>query len=112
MINSWVRVTFQLQDVVHQDHYKNGQEGQVQVGCHRPGKWLPILDIGSTRIVSKLITGRKRHQDNISVKCIPPHTPDLYNKTGVCSLGIPTFFNFGPKHRLWVLVRTASARQF
>ena len=27
MINSWVRVTFQLQDVAQQDHYKNGQQG-------------------------------------------------------------------------------------
>ena len=31
--------------------------------------------------------------------------------TGVCR-GIPIFLIFAPKHRLWVLVRTASARRF
>ena len=35
----------------------------------------------------------------------------LYSKTGVCR-GIPIFLIFTPKHRLWVLVRTASARRF
>ena len=45
----------------------------------------------------------------MSVKCIPPKTPLLYSKTGVCR-GIPIFLIFDPKHRLWVLVRTASAR--
>ena len=34
-----------------------------------------------------------------------------YSKTGVCR-GIPIFLIFAPKHRLWVLVRTASARRF
>ena len=51
------------------------------------------------------------HQENMSVKCIPPHTPHLYSKTGV-RRGIPIFLNFAPKHRLWVLVRTASPRRF
>ena len=37
---------------------------------------------------------------------IPPYTPLLCSKTGVCR-GIPTFLIFAPKHRLWVLVRTA-----
>ena len=43
----------------------------------------------------------------MSVKCIPTHTPLLYSKTGVYR-GIPIFLVFAPKHRLWVLVRTAS----
>ena len=43
----------------------------------------------------------------MSVKCIPPHTPFLYGKTGLCR-GVPIFLNFAPKHRLWVLVTTAS----
>ena len=34
---------------------------------------------------------------------IPPYTPLLYSKTGVCT-GIPIF---APKHRLWVLVGEA-----
>ena len=38
------------------------------------------------------------------MKCIPPYTPLLYSKTGVCR-GIPIFCIFDPKHRLWVLVR-------
>ena len=43
------------------------------------------------------------------MKCIPPHTPILYSKTGVYR-GVPIFLIFAPKHRLWVLVRTASPR--
>ena len=39
----------------------------------------------------------------MSVQCIPPYTPLLYSKTGVCR-GIPIFLIFVPKHRLWVLV--------
>ena len=49
------------------------------------------------------------HQQNMSVKYKPPHTPPLYRKSGV-SRGISIFLIFAPKHRLWVLVRTASAR--
>ena len=44
----------------------------------------------------------------MSVKCVPPL---LFSKTGVCR-GIPIFLIFAPKHRLWVLVRTASLRRF
>ena len=51
------------------------------------------------------------HQENMSVQYIPPYTPLLYSKTGVCS-GIRIFLIFAPKHRLWVLGRTASARRF
>ena len=51
------------------------------------------------------------HRENMSVKCVPLQTPLLYSKTGVCR-GISTFLIFAPKHRLWVLVRTASARRF
>ena len=47
------------------------------------------------------------HQGNISVLYIPPYTPLLYSKTGVCR-GIPIFRIIAPKHRLWVLVRTGS----
>ena len=47
----------------------------------------------------------------MSVQSIPPQTQLLYSKTGVCR-GIPIFLIFGTKHRLWVLVRTASARRF
>ena len=43
----------------------------------------------------------------MSAKCKLPHTPLLYSKTGVYR-GIPTFLIFDPKHRFWVLVRTAS----
>ena len=40
-----------------------------------------------------------------------PHTPLLYSKTWVYG-GILSFLLCDPKHRLWVLVRTASARLF
>ena len=46
----------------------------------------------------------------MSMKSIPPHTPLLYRKTVECR-GIPIFLSFAPKHRLWVLVRTASVRR-
>ena len=37
------------------------------------------------------------HQENMSVKCLPPYTPLLYSKTGVYR-GIPIFLIFVPKH--------------
>ena len=43
----------------------------------------------------------------MSVCFIPPYTPLLYRKTGVYR-GIHYFLIFALKHRLWVLVRTAS----
>ena len=45
------------------------------------------------------------------MKSIPFHTPLLYRNIGVYR-GIPNFLIFVPKHRLWVLVRTASTRRF
>ena len=40
-----------------------------------------------------------------------PLEPHLYSKMGY--VGVYLFFLFfAPKHRLWVLVRTASARRF
>ena len=53
----------------------------------------------------------KLHHEYMSVECIPPWTPLLYSKTGVCR-GIPIFVIFAPKHRLWVLIRTVLARRF
>ena len=34
-------------------------------------------------------------QENMSVECVPPHTPLLYSKTGV-PRGIPIFLVFAP----------------
>ena len=50
---------------------------------------------------------RARQHANMSVKCTPPYTPLLYSKTGVYR-GIHHFLIFALKHKLWVLVRTAS----
>ena len=44
----------------------------------------------------------------MSVQCIPPFSPLLYSKSEVY-WGIPIFLTFAPKHRLWVLLRIASA---
>ena len=44
-----------------------------------------------------------KHQDNMSVRFIPPCTPHLYSKTGVYK-GIHYFLIFAPEHRLWVRV--------
>ena len=49
------------------------------------------------------------HQENM--QCIPPYTQLLFSKTGVWR-GIPIFLIFAPKHRLWVLVRTACIECF
>ena len=51
------------------------------------------------------------HKDNVSVCFIIPYTPLLYSKTGVYT-GIHFFLIFALKHRLWVLIRTASMRRF
>ena len=51
------------------------------------------------------------HHENKSVYRTPPYTPILYSKTGVYR-GIHFFLIFALKHRLWVLVRTASLRRF
>ena len=82
---------------------------------------LPRQDAGNYSLEDEKRTGKPLpsvsealnavHQENISVKCIPRHTPLLYSKTGVRG-GIPIYLIFVPKHRLWVLVRTASARRF
>ena len=60
---------------------------------------------------NKVLYNMVLHQENMSVQSIPPQTPLLYSKTGVCR-GITIFLIFAAKHRLWVLVRTASARRF
>ena len=46
----------------------------------------------------------------MSVYCTLPYTPLLYSKTGVYR-GKHYFLSFALKHRLWVLVRTASVRR-
>ena len=51
------------------------------------------------------------HNDSMSVQFISPQNPLLYRTIGV-GRGIPNFLIFAPKHRLWVLVRTASLRRF
>ena len=55
------------------------------------------------------------HGHCITIRClcnVYPLIPHFYiAKTGVCR-GLPIFLIFAPKHRLLVLVRTASARRF
>ena len=53
----------------------------------------------------------RSHHAYMSVQCRPPYTPLLCSKIGVYR-GIHYFLIFALKHRLWVLVRTASMRQF
>ena len=55
----------------------------------------------------KQTKNEEAHQENMSMKRIPPKTPLLYRKTGVCR-GTFICLIFATKHRLWVLVRTAS----
>ena len=52
----------------------------------------------------------KFHHANMSMFCTPLYTPLLYSKTWVYR-GIHNFHIFALKHRLWVLVRTASEQK-
>ena len=60
---------------------------------------------------SILVVQYINHQGKKSVKCVPTLTPLLNGKAGVCT-GIAIFLILDAKHRLWVLVRTASPRRF
>ena len=51
------------------------------------------------------------HQENMPVPVYPIKHHFYIVKLGY-AVGIPIFVIFAPKHRLWVLVRTASARRF
>ena len=53
------------------------------------------------------ILRQQNQQENMSLKSVRPHTPLLYCNTEVYR-GTSVFRTFDPKHRLWVLVRTAS----
>ena len=44
------------------------------------------------------------------LKCLPTYPPHLCSKTG--GFGGTHFLIFDPKRRLWILVRTVSARRF
>ena len=54
---------------------------------------------------------RHRHIRKTCPCNIYPLKPYFYIEKGVCR-GIHIFLIFAPKHRLWVLVRTASLRRF
>ena len=67
----------------------------INIHCHTA--------LALTRVVFYHSSGKHARE-----KSTPPHGPPLlYSKTGVCR-GIHIFSYFPPKHRLWVLVRTAS----
>ena len=51
--------------------------------------------------ISNMSTGIT-YQENMSAKCILPHTPLLYSKNGI-NRGLAIILTFDPKHRLWVL---------
>ena len=57
---------------------------------------LDTSDVMSLSVTSVTAGADLKHQENMSVKCIPPQTPLLYSKTGVCR-GIPIFLIFAPK---------------
>ena len=66
-----------------------------------------ILFFQVNQVLPSLILVLFCHHENKSVKRRPPYTPLLYSETGVYR-GIHFFLIFAPKHRLLVLVRTAS----
>ena len=61
---------------------------------------LNIIYVNMKSLKSELLS-LYQHQENMSLKCIPPYTPLSYSKTGVCR-GIPIFLIFASKHRLCV----------
>ena len=68
----------------------------------------PLTSTGkSVQTVPKITSGRH------VCAMYTPLNPTLYCKTGECRVHVYLFFLiFGPKHRLLVLVRIASARRF
>ena len=79
-----------------------------QVSVYRT---LVLIDCGYS------LEPRRRGGSNVypqSMFCakVYPLEPHFYiEQNGGCR-GLPIFLIFAPKHRLWVLVRTASARRF
>ena len=82
------------------------------------------LEIGVVKAISKPIL--RTHKNNcfktlrfyikghIRITCPcnkSPLNPTFYGENGVC-MCMPIFLSFDPKHRLWVLVRTALLRRF
>ena len=100
-----------------QDHWSSGYNALLSSRTPIQYKWtvdiflsvhvaLEVIFVPNNRI-----TENPTHHENKSVKRTPPYTPLLYSKTGVYR-GIFLFLIFALKHRLWVLVRTASLRRF
>ena len=52
------------------------------------------------------------HHENKSVLRTPPYTQLLFEIVKLGLTGVYFFLIFATKHRLWVLVRTASLRRF
>ena len=66
------------------------------------------------QVFSRISTATKcynnlQHHENMSVYSTPPYTPLLYSEIKVYR-GIHYFLIFALKHKLWVLVRTASVK--
>lgn len=86
------------------------EQSQNQLLCSECGKVFNLQHLwcGCWRMLAQ--RGRC-HQENTPMWFLPPRTPLLYSKTGVCR-GIRNFLISTLKHRLWVLVRIASLRRF
>ena len=86
------------------------EQSQNQVLCSECGKVFNLQHLwcGCWRMLAQ--RGRC-HQEKTPMWFLPPRTPLLYSKTGVCR-GIRNFLISTLKHRLWVLVRIASLRRF
>ena len=83
--------------------------GSVMGEARKKLKWADGKAIKSE--VDMQVMHAIKHQKNMSMKCILLKPHFYIENTGVYK-GILTFLIFDPKHKLWILVRTASARQF
>ena len=92
---------------------KEAQGGQIFIYIQEITDYLapPFAAVYLLAVLVPRVNEKVSHQKSMSMKSISHLIPPLYRKTGVYE-GIPIFLIFAPKHRLWVLVRTASPRGF
>ena len=96
VVATLVYIVIKRQTKQNANKIKGEGRGVLITGC----------DSGKPCFISKYLSSRKRVRVTKTL-----YTPLVYSKTGVYR-GIHYFLIFAPKHRLWILVRTASVRRF
>ena len=103
-----IRKTGEAQDRNHDPWFTR----RVALPLHHNGFLSTMIYTYVFHVLGALsLSCKPTHHENKSVQRTSPYTPLLNSKTGAYR-GIHFFLIFAPKHRLWVLVRTASLRRF